>query len=93
MDATEFMQWRIYGSMEPLADERFDIHVARMLSMVANIYRDSSKAPKPFPVGDFMPPWQPSPMEQIQPQPVEKQLATMLLLQEIQNLTIDNQNR
>jgi hypothetical protein len=43
-----------YYRLEPLGEERQDWHAALIASVLANVWRDTKKQPRPFPVEDFL---------------------------------------
>lgn len=57
MSAAEFQAWYEFSTLEPLPDARADVHSARHLAMLANIYRNREEHPEPFGVGEFLPRW------------------------------------
>ena len=53
--AAEVMLYQCYYRIAPWGEDRADIRNALSMSQTANMHRDSSKYPQPFPYTDFMP--------------------------------------
>ena len=54
MSLTQLREWLAYMDLEPFDEQRQDIRFATLMSLLANINRDSKKRPKPFEIVDFM---------------------------------------
>ncbi len=52
MDSAELTEWIAYLSIEPIGDERSDIHSALLAAVMANAWSRKRWSPK-----DFLPQW------------------------------------
>jgi len=43
-----------FDRIEPLGEARADLRMARLMSLIANLYRDEKKHPAPFTAVEFM---------------------------------------
>lgn len=55
MSALEFSEWLAYYQLEPFGDERADLRMAILASLIANANRDKKKRKKAFDPKDFIP--------------------------------------
>lgn len=55
MSSKEFAEWMAYAQIEPFGDERADMRMAILASLIANVNRDPKKKSTPYEVSDFMP--------------------------------------
>lgn len=55
MSSKEFAEWMAYAQIEPFGDERADLRMAILASLIANVNRDPKKRSTPYEVSDFMP--------------------------------------
>ncbi|MCL5995491.1 MAG: DUF4035 domain-containing protein [Chloroflexi bacterium] len=55
MSSREFSEWMAYYNLEPFGEERADLRMAMLASLIANVNRDPRKHSKPFEPKDFMP--------------------------------------
>jgi hypothetical protein len=53
----EFQEWRILEEIEPWGDRRLDILFAQLVTLIANVNRDTKRRPDPFSVTDFKLDW------------------------------------
>lgn len=57
MSSKELLRWEAWqnenGPISP--SQRADLHNARLMAHIAELFRDQDKRPKPFTVNDFMP--------------------------------------
>lgn len=53
IDSREFTGWLAYDRLDPIGDERGDLHAALVCATLANIHR--GRGVKAFEVTDFMP--------------------------------------
>ncbi len=44
-----------YYELEPFGEQRDDLRTAQLMTLQANIHRDTKKQPRPFQAADFMP--------------------------------------
>ena len=51
----QFTEWIAYAKLEPFGEERADLRMAILATLIANAIRDPDKQPTPFEVSDFMP--------------------------------------
>lgn len=65
ISSREFTEWIAYYQLEPFGEERADLRMGIIASLIANSNRDPKKRKKPFEPKDFMPlfeapnrPWQ-----------------------------------
>ena len=54
LTAKQLWEWEHFADIEPFDERRQDWRVASILSMLANVNRDSDKRPEPFTAEDFM---------------------------------------
>jgi len=50
-------QWEAYFALEPFGEEQAWLRTGILTSVLANIYRDTSKRGAPFTPSDFVPHW------------------------------------
>lgn len=55
MSSREFAEWVAYYGLEPFGEERADLRMAVVASLIANANRDPKKRKRPFEPRDFMP--------------------------------------
>jgi hypothetical protein len=55
MSSKEFSEWMAYAQLEPFGEERADLRMAILASLIANANRDPKKKSSPYEVSDFMP--------------------------------------
>lgn len=55
MSSAEFSEWMAYAQIEPFGEERADLRMAILATIIANANRDPKLRPEPFEVSDFMP--------------------------------------
>jgi len=55
MSSYEFSEWMAYYNLEPFGEERADLRMAMLASLIANVNRDKKRRPNPFLPKDFMP--------------------------------------
>lgn len=55
MSSTEFTEWLAFSRIEPFGSLLWDLRFGAIVSMLANINRDTKSRPEPFEVLDFMP--------------------------------------
>ncbi len=55
MSSAEFAEWMAYYAIEPFGEERADLRMGILASLIANVNRDSKKQREPFAPADFMP--------------------------------------
>jgi len=77
MSAREFDDWRLYAVLEPFGEERADLRMGILASVIANANSDPKKRTKPFDPKDFMPDFAAEPEKPMTP----KQLATIALFE------------
>ena len=53
----QFIEWVVYGDLEPFDEERADIRSAHIVTALANIHRDRKKRRAPFKIRDFLLPF------------------------------------
>ena len=63
MASREFAEWLAFYSIEPFGEARADLRTAMLMALLANIYRDEKKQPRPFEAKDFMPQFDRAPDE------------------------------
>ncbi len=63
MSSAEFAEWMAYYAIEPFGEERADLRMGVLASLIANINRDPKKQREPFTPSDFMPRFE------VEPQP------------------------
>ena len=51
------IEWQIYWMIEPPLETRVDIGFAQLMSLLANVNRDSKRQPEPWTPADFLPSW------------------------------------
>lgn len=61
MSARELDEWAKYAAIEPFGEDRADLRMGILASVIANASRDPDKRPKPFEPKDFMPDFEPAP--------------------------------
>lgn len=49
------MGWQRYAQLEPFGEDRGDLRMGILASVLANVNRDPSRKPDPFKAEDFMP--------------------------------------
>lgn len=54
LTARQFQQWLLYLDIEPIESLRADYRAAQIVSMLANINRDTKKRANPFTPEDFL---------------------------------------
>lgn len=54
MTTSQLKGWMAYHSVEPFGEYRSELRHGQMMSLVANIHRDSKEHPEPFPASEFM---------------------------------------
>ena len=54
MGGSEFVAWKAFLEVEPVADQRSDLHTAMLMALLANANRDRKKRPKIFELSEFM---------------------------------------
>ncbi|MFI5223667.1 MAG: DUF4035 domain-containing protein [Nitrospirales bacterium] len=54
LTARQFHEWIAYAELEPFDEERADMRVAMLASVLANVNRDSKKKKEPYKIEDFM---------------------------------------
>lgn len=52
--ARQFFEWQAHAETDPFEERRQDYRIASIVSMLANINRDSKKHPKPYVIEDFL---------------------------------------
>lgn len=57
-DSREFSEWQAFYGIEPWGEERADLRMGIMASVIANAHRDPKKS-RPFKPRDFMPNFDP----------------------------------
>ncbi len=55
ISALQFNEWIAYAELEPFGEERADLRMAILASLIANTNRDPKKKSTPYEVNDFMP--------------------------------------
>jgi hypothetical protein len=55
MSGLQLTEWIAYAQLEPFGEERADLRMAILASLIANVNRDPKKKPTPYEVSDFMP--------------------------------------
>lgn len=57
MSVAEYAEWYALYQIEPWDELRSDMRNAMLMSLLANVNRDSKKHKKPFSIADFLPDW------------------------------------
>jgi hypothetical protein len=55
MTSRDVAEWKAYFSIEPFGEERADLRMGILASLIANVHRDRKKKFEPFTPADFMP--------------------------------------
>lgn len=55
MDPEMFFTWKAFFTSNPWGERRDDLRAGTIAALIANVNRDSKKAPKPFTPEDFFP--------------------------------------
>jgi len=55
LSGKQFTEWMAYAELEPFGEERADLRMAILASLIANVNRDPKKKSSPYEVSDFMP--------------------------------------
>jgi hypothetical protein len=50
----ELSEWKVFASKEPIGQDREDLRMATLASVIANCNRDPEKRPDPFTPVDFL---------------------------------------
>lgn len=75
MTASQFAEWMAYAEVEPFGPQADDIRHGQLMSMTANINRDTKARPAAFTAADFM--LAPPPRPEV-PEETPQQLATRI---------------
>ena len=57
MSWEQFVSWKAFDRIEPIGGKRLDYLFASMVSMMANLHRNTEKFPDPFPLSMFLLKW------------------------------------
>lgn len=57
ISSREISEWKIYDQHEPIGGNRLDLHMARIMAMLATVYRDQTEHPEPFGPDEFLIDW------------------------------------
>jgi hypothetical protein len=55
MPGNLLLEWLAYSELDPIGNERQDLHAAMVVSAIANVNRDPKKQKRPYSPNDFMP--------------------------------------
>ena len=55
MSSKDIAEWKAYYSLEPFGEERADLRMGILASLIANVNRDTKKRQDPFVPADFIP--------------------------------------
>lgn len=55
MTSRDVAEWKAYFSIEPFGEERADLRMGILASLIANVNRDKKRKSEPFVPADFMP--------------------------------------
>lgn len=55
MSSAEFAEWMAYYTLEPFGEERADLRMAVLASLIANANRDPKRRKRAYAPKDFMP--------------------------------------
>ncbi len=79
--ANQLIEWMQYDILEPFGEWRDDWRSAEIVTMLANVNRDSKKRKEPYKVSDFLPRFGERVTEDLKPkQTVKQQVAIAKLI-------------
>ena len=55
LSSRQISEWMAYYAIEPFGEERADLRMAILASLIANVNRDPAKRREPFTPAEFMP--------------------------------------
>lgn len=55
MSWAQLREWAAYSELDPFGEERADLRMGILASVMANVHRDTSKRPRPYQADEFMP--------------------------------------
>ena len=57
VSSAEFAEYMVMASIEPLPSKRFELAIARLESLIANVNRDPKRRGDPYTAAEFAPDW------------------------------------
>lgn len=54
LTSEEVSEWLVYMSREPVGEDREDLRSAWLMSLIANVNRNSKRVPRPYAPKDFV---------------------------------------
>ena len=75
ISSRQFAEWMAYGRLEPFGEERDDLRMGIVASVIANSNRGKNQ--KPYKPGDFMPSFEPETEEQAAERLIAKARAAL----------------
>ena len=79
--AAQLIEWMQYDILEPFGEWRDDWRSAEIVTMLANVNRDSSKRKEPYKVTEFLPRFGERSADELKPkQTVQQQVAIAKLI-------------